>query len=51
MAAQMPLEDKARRAAFVVDNTGPLARTYAQADDVLDAVCAHFGLDPARYAR
>lgn len=49
MAAQMPLEDKVRRAAYVVDNSGPLADTYAGADAALDAICARFGLDPANY--
>jgi dephospho-CoA kinase len=49
--AQMPLDEKIRRADHVIDNSGALAATLARADDVLDAVCAHFGIDPATYPR
>jgi hypothetical protein len=47
----MPLEDKVRRADLIVDNGGPLAQTYAEADAALDAICSRLGLDPARYPR
>lgn len=36
LAAQIPLEEKARRADFVIDNSGTQAATQAQADAVLD---------------
>ena len=50
IAAQMPLEDKAKIADYVIDNTGSAAETRARADAVLAAICAEFGVDPARYA-
>ena len=49
IAAQMPLADKARRADYVIDNTGAFEATRADADRVLRAVCAESGVDPARY--
>ncbi len=51
IAAQLPLAEKARRADFVIDNSGPLAETLAQADSVLDAICRQRGIDPSRYPR
>jgi dephospho-CoA kinase len=49
--AQMPLADKAQKADYVIGNSGLLETTLARADHVLDAVCGHFGIDPARYAK
>jgi dephospho-CoA kinase len=51
LAAQLPLEKKAEKADFVIDNTGTKAALLEQADAVLDAVLARAGLDPARYPR
>jgi dephospho-CoA kinase len=51
MRAQLPLSDKVERADFVIDNTGALEDTLDQADQVLDAICLEFGLDPARFPR
>ena len=50
IAAQLPLEEKVRRADYVIDNTGSLESTRARAFHVLEAICARFGIDPARYA-
>jgi dephospho-CoA kinase len=49
IAAQLPLAKKAEMADHVIDNSGPLAATRARADEVLDAICASLGVDPARY--
>ncbi|MFO0569320.1 MAG: dephospho-CoA kinase [Polyangiaceae bacterium] len=49
IAAQMPLAEKAARADFVIDNSGSLAGTLGQADEVLRRLCERFGVDPARY--
>jgi dephospho-CoA kinase len=49
--AQMPLEEKARRADHVIDNTGTLAALRARADEVLDAVCERLGVDVSRYPK
>jgi len=49
--AQIPLAEKARRADYVIDNTGTLAELMTRTDDVLDAVCRQLGVDPARYPR
>src|SRR5690606_30757804 len=38
LRAQLPLEEKARRSDFVIDNSGSLASAFAQADRVLDAI-------------
>ena len=51
IAAQLPLAEKARRADFVIHNSGTLAETLAQADSVLEAICRQRGVDPARYPR
>lgn len=47
--AQMPLADKVKVADFVIDNTGTLADLEARTDEVLAAICARLGIDPARY--
>ncbi len=47
--AQMPLEEKIRRADYVIENGGALAATVTRADEVLDAICRGFGIDPLGY--
>lgn len=49
--AQMPLHDKAERADYVIDNSRSLESTIARADEVLDDICAKFGIDPGRYPK
>ncbi len=50
LAAQMSLADKAAVADYVIDNSGTLEQTLAQADAVLSAICRELGVDEARYA-
>jgi dephospho-CoA kinase len=49
--AQLPLDEKVRRAAFVIDNSGSLSATFVRADAVLDAICRERGIDPSRYPK
>lgn len=49
LAAQAPLEAKIAAAAFLLRNEGSLAELEAEADRVLDAVCAQLGV-PRRTA-
>jgi dephospho-CoA kinase len=51
IAAQMPLDEKVRRADYVLENDGTLAQLRERADNVFDALCAAAGVPPARYAR
>ncbi|HVU05428.1 MAG TPA: dephospho-CoA kinase [Polyangiaceae bacterium] len=51
VAAQMPLAEKVRLAAHVIDNGGTIEATLARADDVLDAIARELGVDPARYPK
>lgn len=51
IAAQMPLAAKVKAADHVIENVGTLAELSAEADRVLDAICARAGVDPARYPR
>jgi dephospho-CoA kinase len=51
IAAQLSLEEKVRRADYVIDNTGSLEATRARADEVLDDICARFDIDAGRYPR
>jgi dephospho-CoA kinase len=51
MRAQLPLSDKVEWADFVIDNTGAIEDALEQADQVLDALCLQFGIDPARFPR
>ncbi|HET9953988.1 MAG TPA: dephospho-CoA kinase [Polyangiaceae bacterium] len=44
IAAQMPLEAKAAKADYVIDNSGELSQTLASADRVLEALCERFGV-------
>lgn len=43
IASQRPLDEKAARADFVIDNDGPLPQTFAQAEAVLTAVREQVG--------
>lgn len=47
--SQMPLEEKAERADYVIDNGGSWSATRAAADQVLSAICIQLGVDPARF--
>lgn len=47
--AQMPLAEKVKVADLVIENAGTLADLEAATDEVLSAVCARLGIDPARY--
>ena len=49
IAAQMPLDEKARRADYVIDNAGSLHELNERSDAVLDAVCRKFGVPVERY--
>lgn len=49
LLAQMPIAEKAARADYVIDNSGPLTATLAAADVALRSVCAAVGVDPSRY--
>lgn len=51
LAAQLPLARKIAVADFVIDNDGSLTEAEAEADRVLDAICAKLGVAPGRYAR
>ena len=51
MRAQLPLSAKVELADYVIDNSGALAATLERADDVLDAICRLFEIDPQRYPR
>src|SRR6185312_8940923 len=50
IAAQMPLDEKARRADYVIDNSGELPATLKRADELLEAICVRLGVEPTRYA-
>lgn len=47
--SQMPGIDKARVADFVIETIGTLEENARRTDEVLEAICAQFGVDPARY--
>jgi dephospho-CoA kinase len=51
IAAQMPLDEKARRADYVIENAGSLAELDARTDAVFDALCEDLAVPLARYAR
>lgn len=48
--AQMPLAEKTKVADFVIENDGTLEDLQKKTDEVLAAICAKVGVDPARYA-
>jgi dephospho-CoA kinase len=47
--AQLPLEQKANRASFVIDNDGTLEAAMKDTDRVLDAICHTHGIPAGRY--
>ena len=47
--SQMPIDDKAKLADYVVDNEGTREATLERADEVLDSICRSLGVDPDRY--
>jgi len=49
MSSQTPLAAKIAVADFVIENDGTLAALAARTDEVLAALCAKVGVDPARY--
>jgi len=49
IGAQMPLEEKVRRADYVIDNAGTLRELEEAADAVLSALCDALGVPIARY--
>ena len=51
IAAQMPLEEKVRRADYVIDNAGTLAELSEATDAVLSALCDQLAVPVARYPR
>jgi dephospho-CoA kinase len=51
LAAQLPLEKKAEKADFVIENAGTRDALVARADEVLDAVLERAGLSPADYPK
>jgi dephospho-CoA kinase len=51
LAAQLPLEEKAAVADYVIENNRDLATLLERSDDVLDAICKSVDIDPARYPR
>ena len=51
LRAQMSLADKAAMADYVIDNSGPLSETLAQADTVLSAICKTLHIDETRYRK
>jgi dephospho-CoA kinase len=48
--AQMPLAQKIEAADHVITNDGTLEDLQKKTDDVLGAICAKLGVDPARYS-
>ena len=49
MAAQKPLAEKVAAADHVIDTSGSLEDNARRTDEVLAAICAKLGIDPARY--
>jgi dephospho-CoA kinase len=49
--SQMPLEEKVKRADYVIENTESLEALIARTDAVLDSICQRLGVDPARYPK
>ncbi|MEO6600331.1 MAG: dephospho-CoA kinase [Polyangiaceae bacterium] len=51
IAAQMPLDEKARRAEYVIDNAGSLPELDEAADTVFEALCEFLRVPVARYPK
>lgn len=51
IAAQYPLEKKLAVADYVIDNSSTFEHVNAEADRVLDAICAELGVPLERYPR
>ncbi|MES1172704.1 MAG: dephospho-CoA kinase [Myxococcales bacterium] len=51
IAAQMPLDEKARRADYVIENSGSLAELDAATDAVFEALSEGLGVSAARYPK
>jgi len=51
ISAQMPLEDKCRRAAYVIDNSGSPSELAETTDAVFDELCRALDVPAARYPR
>ncbi|MET0793971.1 MAG: dephospho-CoA kinase [Polyangiaceae bacterium] len=51
IAAQMPLEEKARRADYVIENAGSLAELDQRTDAAFEALSASLGVPGSRYPR
>src|SRR3954471_22949134 len=51
IAAQMPLEEKVRRADYVIDNAGTVEELAEGTDAVLAALCDALAVPVARYPR
>jgi len=51
IAAQIPLEEKVRRADYVIDNAGSVAELEEATDAVLTALCDALAVPEARYPR
>jgi len=49
IAAQVPLEEKARVADIVLDNDASLADLVARTDALIESLCKMLTIDPARY--
>jgi dephospho-CoA kinase len=49
LGAQLPMKDKVAVADFVIHNDGDVTSLDRKADEVLDAICAQFDVDPVRY--
>lgn len=49
IAAQTPLEDKVRRADYVIDNSGSLNELETRTDAAFEALCDSLGVPAARY--
>ena len=50
-AAQMPLDEKVRRADYVIENTGSLAELDEAVDAVFEALCEGLGVSATRYPK
>ena len=51
IAAQFPMQQKARAADFVISNSGSVRELLIEAERVLDQVCKRLGIDPVLLQR